>query len=189
MLQTVLCSTKVSTIFGYGCNSIVNGIKKVIFSLLLISNIATNLSCACQKTCSIHMAHVNVDGLCGTWSNLEGHAAFLSLLQRLDSVEVSIISDTGNLFLKCCCLFLDIGTCCGAVGTVCRLGCQSNKTLKHGMSLCQSTFSRLNQTDSILCVGSCLVQTVNLRTHSLGNSKTCCVVACTVNSVTGGQFL
>ncbi len=109
--------------------------------------------------------------------------------QRLNAVEVRVVSDTVDLVQKLIDLALDICSCYAVVRTVCSLGCQSRHTLQHGVRLSQSTFCRLNKSDGVVCIAHCLIQTVDLRSHSLGNCQTCCVIACTVDLVTGRQFL
>ena len=106
-------------------------------------------------------------------------------LQRLNTVEVRVVGNTVNLCHQLVHLGLDVSAGNRVVCTVCCLGCQGCHTLKHGMNLCQGTFCCLNQTDGVVGIGCCLVQAVNLGSHALRNSKSCSVIACTVNLITG----
>ena len=57
------------------------------------------------------------------------------------------------------------------------------------MNLCQSTFSSLYCRYTIFCVCRSLIQTTDLLSHLLRNCQTCCIICCTVDSVTRRKFL
>ena len=125
-------------------------------------------------------------------SNLEV-LIFVRIIQQILLVELCICVDTLELFSKFIQLVLNLllvcSCCCLQYTSITSLNYQFTSSLQDSMLLIHSTLSGLNQRNTILCVVRCTVQTANLSSHFLRNSKTCCIVCCTVDSVSTGKFL
>ncbi len=110
-------------------------------------------------------------------------------IKNNSTVEVGI-SNLVQLIIQLIELELDSSTVGGViVSTVSGLGSQLLHSLQNGVCLLSSTLVSLDHVDTVLRVTNCLVQALDLRSHLLGDRKTCSVVACTVDTVAGSQLL
>ena len=81
-------------------------------------------------TRSRHSLAVYGNRLSGAGTDLESHlSCTITGSQRLDSVKVCVVSDTVDLFKQLVNRTLQVASCNGVVGTICRLGSQSCQTL------------------------------------------------------------
>ena len=108
-----------------------------------------------------------------------------TLSQRLDSVVIGCGCDAVDLVGQLADFLLDRILGYGVIGSVSGLGCQGCHTLQHAVNFGESTFLGLDESDGVLRVGGCLIETVDLLAHLLGNCEACCIICCAVDTITG----
>ena len=183
MLQTVLQCTEF-------CSLSRNDVDSALYVLhrrACCREAADRQSADADRSC-IHVADGDLDLLSGQGTYLKVLAGEGSI-DQVHGIELSRGLNPVDLAGQLIHFVLDRGTVRRGVRVVCCLSSQLVHTLKNAVGFVQRTLCYLDQRDAVLCVRRCLVKTTDLVAHFFRNRKTCCVVACTVDTIARRKLL